>query len=127
LEKLGIRPERLQLEWISAAEGQKFAKVMRHYDTIRQDVTEEEVEYTQKVFKAQQLKGSEKKKAMEKLKSPCPPQKLELKPLDNGHKWFKCMSCDHLYNIPYDPEADPVELSCPKPECKSNSIRHLKG
>jgi len=28
LEKAGVRPERLQLEWISAAEGQKFAKVM---------------------------------------------------------------------------------------------------
>ena len=35
LEKKGIRPERLQLEWISAAEGQKFAKVMREVEEMR--------------------------------------------------------------------------------------------
>ena len=29
MEKLGIRPERLQLEWISAAEGIRFAEVMK--------------------------------------------------------------------------------------------------
>ncbi len=46
LEKKGIRPERLQLEWISAAEGQKFAKVMRELEKLRQAVTEEEVAFT---------------------------------------------------------------------------------
>lgn len=46
LEKLKIRPERLQLEWISAAEGQKFAKVMRELDEIRKTVTIEEVQDT---------------------------------------------------------------------------------
>ena len=40
LEKAGVRPERLQLEWISAAEGQKFAKVMRQMEELRQTVTE---------------------------------------------------------------------------------------
>ena len=29
LEDLGINPKRLRLEWISSAEGGKFAKVMR--------------------------------------------------------------------------------------------------
>jgi len=46
LEKLGIRPERLQLEWISAAEGLKFAKVMRQMEELRQTVTMEEIEHT---------------------------------------------------------------------------------
>jgi len=50
LEKLGIRPERLQLEWISAAEGQKFARVMREVEALRQQVTAEEVEHTVKVL-----------------------------------------------------------------------------
>jgi len=50
LEKLGIRPERLQLEWISAAEGQKFARVMKAVEEIRQTVTPEEIEYTMKVL-----------------------------------------------------------------------------
>jgi F420-non-reducing hydrogenase iron-sulfur subunit len=29
MEQLGIEPERLRLEWISAAEGEKFAKTIR--------------------------------------------------------------------------------------------------
>jgi len=53
LEKLGIRPERLQLEWISAAEGQKFAKVMKAIEDIRQTVTEEEIAFTVKVLSDQ--------------------------------------------------------------------------
>lgn len=43
MEKLGIRPERLQLEYISAAEGQKFARVMKELDAMLHDVTEQEV------------------------------------------------------------------------------------
>ena len=31
LEKAGIRPERLQLEWISAAEGARFAAVIDEF------------------------------------------------------------------------------------------------
>jgi heterodisulfide reductase subunit A len=50
LEKLGIRPERLQLDWISAAEGQKFARVMREVEELRQRVTAEEIEHTKKVL-----------------------------------------------------------------------------
>ncbi len=50
LEKLGIRPERLQLEWISAAEGQKFAEVMRALDEPRMQVTAEEIAHTAKVL-----------------------------------------------------------------------------
>jgi heterodisulfide reductase subunit A len=46
LEKSGVRPERLQLEWISAAEGQKFAKVMRELEEMRAKVTAEEVEHS---------------------------------------------------------------------------------
>jgi heterodisulfide reductase subunit A len=50
LEKKGIRPERLQLEWISAAEGQKFATVMRAVEELRQKVTPEEIERSKKAF-----------------------------------------------------------------------------
>ena len=51
LEKLGIRPERLQLEWVSAAEGQKWAVVMKAVEEMRQKVTKEEVEFTMKVLR----------------------------------------------------------------------------
>ena len=50
LERKGIRPERLQLEWISAAEGAKFATVMKEVERIRQTVTEEEIEHTRKAL-----------------------------------------------------------------------------
>jgi len=60
LDKLGIRPGRLQLEWISAAEGQKFARVMRNLEERVTEVTLEEIEYTMKVL--QEEAAAEKKK-----------------------------------------------------------------
>jgi heterodisulfide reductase subunit A len=50
LEKAGVRPERLQLEWISAAEGQKFARVMSQLEDLRKTVTQEEIEFTRKAL-----------------------------------------------------------------------------
>jgi len=61
LEKAGVRPERLQLEWISAAEGQKFAKVMRQMEELREKVTEEEIAHA-----VEALKPKPKKKRPEK-------------------------------------------------------------
>jgi heterodisulfide reductase subunit A2 len=46
MEKQGIRPERLQLEWISAAEGIRFAEVMNRMETLRKGVTFEEIAET---------------------------------------------------------------------------------
>ena len=43
MAKLGIRPERLQLEWISAAEGVRFADVMRRLEALRRDVSATEI------------------------------------------------------------------------------------
>ncbi len=54
MEKLGIRPERLQLEWISAAEGPRFAQIMRDLENMRQEVTAEEIKATQKVLTAEE-------------------------------------------------------------------------
>ena len=44
MERLGIRPERVQLEWISAAEGPKFQKTMNQMEELRQAVTQEEID-----------------------------------------------------------------------------------
>ena len=52
LEKAGVRPERLQLEWISAAEGQKFAKVMNQMEELRGTVTRDEIEHAREALKA---------------------------------------------------------------------------
>jgi len=50
MEKLGIRPERLQLQWVSAAEGPRFAQLMRELEEMRQQVTPEEIEHTKKAL-----------------------------------------------------------------------------
>lgn len=50
LERAGVRPERLQLEWISAAEGQKFAHTMSELEEMRKKVTPEEIEYAKQVL-----------------------------------------------------------------------------
>jgi heterodisulfide reductase subunit A len=55
MKKLGIRPERLQLEWISAAEGPRFAEIMRGLEEMRQKVTREEIEFTRKVLEEQRV------------------------------------------------------------------------
>jgi heterodisulfide reductase subunit A len=61
LDKLGIRPDRLRLEWISAAEGQKFAKVMRELEDVVKQVKMEEIEYTMNVLAEEDAKAKEKK------------------------------------------------------------------
>ena len=62
LEKAGVRPERLQLEWISAAEGQKFAKVMRQMEELRKTVTADEIAHAREALKP---KPKKKPKAAE--------------------------------------------------------------
>ena len=53
MAKLGIRPERLQLEWISSAEGVLFAKLMHRMETLRQAVTSDEIAETIEILKNQ--------------------------------------------------------------------------
>ncbi len=50
MSKLGIRPERLQLEWVSAAEGVRFAKVMQGLEELRRAVTSEEMAETVRIL-----------------------------------------------------------------------------
>jgi heterodisulfide reductase subunit A len=46
MEKQGIRPDRLQLEWISAAEGVRFADVMIRMEELRTEVSRQEIAET---------------------------------------------------------------------------------
>jgi len=50
MAKLGIRPERLQLEWISAAEGVRFAEVMKRMESLRDAVSLEEIDETVRIL-----------------------------------------------------------------------------
>jgi len=63
LDKAGVRPERLQLEWISAAEGQKFAYVMRRMEDLRKTVTADEIAHAREALKP---KPKKKKKVAKK-------------------------------------------------------------
>jgi heterodisulfide reductase subunit A2 len=73
MEKLGIRPERLQLEWISAAEGGKFARVMKELDTMLRGVTEEEVHEARLILlREEQKKAAAAKAAAARRSEPAP-------------------------------------------------------
>ena len=61
MEKWGLRKERLQLEWISAAEGVRFSQVMTKMDELRKTVTKKEITETKKII-ADNLKKKNKKK-----------------------------------------------------------------
>jgi heterodisulfide reductase subunit A len=51
LEKRGIRPERLQLEWISSAQGQRFVRTMEELEKMRSKVTKREIAETRRSLK----------------------------------------------------------------------------
>jgi hypothetical protein len=96
---------------------------MRKLDDRRKDVTQEEVDYSIQAFKASKLKGDARKAAMEQLKCPRSPEPVSIPASTNGESVFQCMSCGHTYTGHYDAKEELVEWSCPKSECKSNSIR----
>jgi len=50
LEKMGIDKERLQLAWISAAEGEKFASKIKQMKEIIDGVSEKEIRKTIEVL-----------------------------------------------------------------------------
>ena len=60
MEKLGLRRERLGLEWISAAEGIRFQKVMDDMESLRRTVTAEEIETTQQILLKERTKATRK-------------------------------------------------------------------
>jgi heterodisulfide reductase subunit A len=64
MEKWGLRKERLQLEWISAAEGVRFSQVMTKMDELRKTVTKKEITETKKII-ADNLKKKKKQRKKE--------------------------------------------------------------
>lgn len=62
LERIGIKKERVQLDWFSAAEGIQFANKMREMAEIVKTVTKEEIEKTKEALS--QFKTPEKYKKL---------------------------------------------------------------
>jgi heterodisulfide reductase subunit A len=105
MEKLGLRPERLLLEWCSAAEGGRWQTIMVEAEKRRQSVSAEEVEQTRAAA------------AQAKVPSPRNPR-----PADEGQPaHFACLRCGHHWSQPFQI----VERTCPS--CRSNSVRWLKS
>lgn len=69
MEKLGIRKERLGLEWISAAEGIRFQQVMMEMERLRKTVTEEETKETIRILEEEKVKRAEKKAKKEETET----------------------------------------------------------
>ena len=105
LEKAGLRPDRLLLEWCSAAEGARWQTIMREAENKRQSVTQEEIEQTREVL------------VEARVPSPRNPR-----PKDEGQDaTFVCMRCGNEWNVKYDVNTERI---CPG--CRSNSIRWLR-
>jgi heterodisulfide reductase subunit A len=106
LEKAGMRPGRLMLEWCSAAEGARWQNTMVEAEKRRQSVSPEELEQTQAV-----LAG---------VKTPSP---RTSRPGDeNTEAAFACVRCGHQWHDRYGVNSERI---CP--QCRSNSVRWLKG
>lgn len=102
LEALGIRPERLRLEWISAAQVPRFVKTMEELEQMRVTVTRGEIEETMRI-----------------LKSP-PKVTTRAEPRSAGEMPFVCLRCGKESRHYWAP-GEPRERSCPY--CESNSLR----
>ena len=106
LEKQGVRPESLQLDWVSAAEGQKWARVMQELDELWAGVKPEEIEQTREALKEAKTPI---RSALDRLKEPTAATMV-------------CMRCGNKWDVTFDPAAD-EERMCPK--CRSNSVQVL--
>jgi len=59
LERKGLNPDRLMLEWVSAAEGQKCAEMIHRMEEL--EVDESEVEMSKMIFSQTKKKKVKKK------------------------------------------------------------------
>ncbi|MBI4722320.1 MAG: hypothetical protein HY769_04870 [Candidatus Stahlbacteria bacterium] len=50
MERKGIRAERLQLEWCSAAEASRWGTIMQSAEERRKTITKEEIEKTKRLL-----------------------------------------------------------------------------
>jgi len=104
LEKYGVRPERLQLDWCSAAEGQRWAKIMKEVEELRAAVTPEEIEQAREALREAKVPVKSK---VGKLKEPTPAT-------------MRCMRCGNQWDVTYDPAVDEERMCA---ACRSNSVR----
>jgi len=105
LEKAGIRPDRLLLEWCSAAEGARWQTIMLETEKKRQMVTMDELEFTRNVLAKARV-----------------PRPRNPKPADeNQEAEFGCLRCGHHWETFFGVNRERI---CSK--CRSNCVRWLR-
>jgi heterodisulfide reductase subunit A len=105
LEKAGLRPERLQLEWCSAAEGGRWQTIMVEAEKKRRSVSAAEIEETRSLLAQARVPGPRNPKESDEK------QDAE----------FACVRCGHRWHAYYSAN---MERICP--QCRSNSVRWLR-
>ncbi len=105
LEKAGLRPERLLLEWCSAAEGARWQTIMKEAEKKRESVSVPEIEET--------------RNRLSQAKVPAPRNPKESDEKQDAE--FACVRCGHRWHGYYSAN---MERTCP--QCRSNSVRWLK-
>ena len=105
LEKAGLRPDRLLLEWCSAAEGPRWQSIMKEVEKKRQTVTPEEVDKTRAVL----------------LDSKVPIPRNPKPSHENQSATFACMRCGNQWSGTFNAG---TERSCMA--CRSNSVMWKK-
>ena len=105
MEKIGLDPTRLQLEWCSAAEGNRWQHIMEQVEGRRQAVTKQEIKETTGLMKEARVPGP---------RNP--------RPRDEGQPAeFACLVCGESWDVIYNSDQ---ERGCPA--CRSNSVRWIK-
>jgi len=102
LEEAGLRPDRLLLEWCSAAEGGRWQTIMREAEKKRQTVTAQAVEKTRATL----------------LEAKVPLPRNPKPSHDNQPADFACMRCGNQWRGLFSIGA---ERTCQA--CRSNSVR----
>jgi heterodisulfide reductase subunit A len=105
LEKAGLRPDRLLLEWCSAAEGGRWQTIMIEAEKKRQSVTPGELEETRASLEEGRVPG---------------PRNPRPRDLDQPAQ-FACLRCGLGWSEPFRID----ERTCP--QCRSNSVRWLRS
>jgi len=105
MDKLGLDPGRLQLEWCSAAEGPRWQHIMEQAEEKRLKVTAGEISETSQLLKEK------------KVPSPRNPRPKD----ENQLSDFECLVCGEKWERNYSSNQ---ERSCPA--CRSNSVRWIR-
>jgi heterodisulfide reductase subunit A2 len=104
LDNIGLRPDRLLLEWCSAAEGGRWQTIMVEAEKKRQTVTLQEVENTRSLLMEAKIPRPRNPKAADQ----------------NQPQHFVCLRCGEQWSEVFNAES---ERTCKA--CRSNSVRWL--